>query len=252
MTAKVIILGTSFAIPSVDHENTHMVAVGQTQTILIDCVNHPILRLQQAGVDHKAVTDLILTHFHPDHVSGVPSLLMNAWLLGRKRPLTIHGLGDVLDKVSRMMELYNWDSWPNFFKVGFNSIAEEPGVRVIDGPEFRITTSPVKHIVPTLGMRIEGVESGRVLAYSCDTEPAASMVDLASGADILIHEASGNSYGHTSTEQAGGIARKAGVGKLYLIHYPTGEFAQPGLAEQAAETFGGPVELARDFLTLEL
>ncbi len=48
--AKLIFLGTSNAIPDEDHENTHMVIVGNQRTILIDCVNNAILRLQKVGV----------------------------------------------------------------------------------------------------------------------------------------------------------------------------------------------------------
>jgi metal-dependent hydrolase (beta-lactamase superfamily II) len=40
-----------------------------------------MVRLSKAGVDFNRLTDLILTHFHPDHVSGVPMLLMNMWLI---------------------------------------------------------------------------------------------------------------------------------------------------------------------------
>lgn len=249
---KVIILGTSYAIPTNDHENTHMVVVGEQQTVLIDCVNHPILRLQEAGVDHNQVSDLIITHFHPDHVSGLPSLLMNTWLLGRNRPLEIYGLSYTLDRAEQMMSHFNWNTWPGLYAVNFHQIASEPMVPVLQGPEFRILASPVKHIIPTVGLRIEAVRSGKVLAYSCDTEPTPAVVELALGADVLIHEASGNSFGHSSALQAGTIAQQAGAGSLYLIHYPTGQYAQDGLVEQAQNGFDGPVSLAEDFLTIEL
>ena len=48
---KIIILGSSNAVPSRDHENTHLVIVGEERTILVDCVSNPIVRLEQAGVD---------------------------------------------------------------------------------------------------------------------------------------------------------------------------------------------------------
>ena len=89
--SKLIILGSSNAISHKDHENTHMVIVGEKRTVLVDCVSNPILRLEQAGVDFNAITDLILTHFHPDHVSGVPLLLMDMWLMGRREPLNVYG-----------------------------------------------------------------------------------------------------------------------------------------------------------------
>lgn len=100
---KLIILGSSNAIPDARHENTHMVIVGEQRTVLVDCVSNPILRLQRAGVEFDNLTDLILTHFHPDHVSGVPLLLMNMWLMGRRRSLSIYGLHHTLDRIEGLM-----------------------------------------------------------------------------------------------------------------------------------------------------
>ena len=73
---KLIILGTANAIPDENHENTHLALLGEHRQILIDCAGNPVVRLKQAGIDLNSLTDLFLTHFHPDHVSGVPSLLM--------------------------------------------------------------------------------------------------------------------------------------------------------------------------------
>jgi ribonuclease BN (tRNA processing enzyme) len=54
---KVIILGSSNAIPTKDNENTHMVIVGEERMVLIDCVATPVLRLEQAGLDFNDLTD---------------------------------------------------------------------------------------------------------------------------------------------------------------------------------------------------
>ena len=45
---KLIFLGTSNAIPGENHENTHMVVVGETRAVLIDCPNSPFLRFQNS------------------------------------------------------------------------------------------------------------------------------------------------------------------------------------------------------------
>jgi ribonuclease Z len=247
---KLIILGTSNAIPDEHHENTHMALLGENRTVLIDCVNNPIVRLRQAGLDINRLTDLVLTHFHPDHVSGVPSLLMNSWLLGRRQPLDIYGLSYTLERIEKMMDFYDWATWPDFFQVNFHPIQEIEMAAVLEGDEFRIYSSPVHHIVPTIGLRVEFKKTDRVLAYSCDTEPCQEVIKLASGADVLIHEATGASYGHSSAAQAGTIARQAEVGRLYLIHYQTGDFDARSLLPQAEQTFNGPVSLAEDFMEL--
>jgi ribonuclease Z len=248
---KLIFLGTSNAIPSEQHENTHMVLVGNGRTVMIDCADNPILRLPRAGVEFDSLTDLILTHFHPDHVSGVPLLLMNLWLMGRHRPLNIYGLHHTLDRVERVMGAYSWDNWPDFFPLAFYRLPADEMTTVLDCEVFRIFSSPVRHLIPTIGLRIELAESEKVIAYTCDTEPCPQILRLASGADVLIHEAAGGAVGHSSAAEAGNSARQAEVGELYLIHYPTGKYATSDLVAEAKQAFHGPVKLAEDFMTVD-
>jgi ribonuclease Z len=246
---KLIILGSSNAIPDENHENTHMVIIGKERTVLIDCVSNPILRLQKAGVDFNNLTDLILTHFHPDHVSGVPLLLMNMWLMGCRNPLNIYGLHYTLDRIEGLMGFYSWSEWPDFFPVAFYRLPEQEMTPMLESDEFKIVASPVQHMVPTIGLRVEFTRKS--LAYSCDTEPCAQVVRLAEGADVLIHESDGALQGHSSAAQAGEAARQAEVGTLYLIHYPTGQYVSGDLVAEARQRFKGPVSLAEDFMTLE-
>ena len=248
---KLIILGASNAISSADSENTHMVLVGEKLKVLIDCVSNPIHRLARVGVNDMDLTDLILTHFHPDHVSGVPLLLMDMWLRGRKKPINIYGLHYTLDRMEQLMSMYSWESWPNFFPVAFHRLPASENTPLIDCEEFTITSSPVRHMIPTIGLRFEFKVNQKILAYSCDTEPCVEVVRMADGADVLIHEASGASMGHSSAEQAGRIAAQAEVGKLYLIHYPTGEYANDNLIDEAQQNYHGEVALETDFMALE-
>lgn len=248
---ELVILGTAASIPDEDHENTHMAVVDDDTAILIDCVSSPAVRLAKAGIDFAQVDDLILTHFHPDHVSGVPLLLMNMWLSGRGAALRIYGLHHCLKRVEDMMGFYHWENWPNFFPVAFHRLPESEGILVLESEDVRILSSPVRHLVPTIGLRIEAGD-GRVVAYSCDTEPSPAVVRLAQGADILFHEASGATVGHSSARQAGEIARQAGVRQLYLIHYPPAELDPEATIAEAAEVFTGEIALAQDFMRFEL
>jgi ribonuclease Z len=249
---RLIVLGSSNAIPSVDHENTHLALTSPKRTVLIDCVSNPVIRLEQAGVDVNAVTDIILTHFHPDHVSGVPLLLMDMWLMGRRQPLNIYGLHYTLDRMETMMGLYGWIEWPNFFTVNFCRVPADDMAIVFEGPDMCVYSSPAKHFLPNISLRIELKGGKKSLAYSCDTEPCQAVFDLARGVDVLLHEASGNFMGHSSAAQAGEVARQAGVRTLYLIHYPTGRYASGDLVAEAKARFEGEVKLAVDFMQINL
>jgi ribonuclease Z len=244
---KLIILGSSNAVPTLKAENTHMVLLGQERMLLIDCVSNPILRLEQAGLDFNNLTDIIVTHFHPDHASGIPLLLMDMWLMGRTKPLNIYGLHYTLDRVETMMNLYNWAEWPQFFPVAFYRLPSNEMTPVLSCDDFQVKASPVHHMVPNIGLRIYFPRTHKTLAYSCDTEPCDEVIRLSTEVDILIHEAAGATPGHSSAVQAGEIAHKAGAKKMFLIHYPTGRFARGDLVSEAKTTFGGEVELAKDF-----
>jgi ribonuclease Z len=101
-------------------------------------------------------------------------------------------------------------------------------------------------------MRVESVKSGKVLAYSCDTTPCPSLHDLALNADVLIHEAAGESLGHSSAFQAGQVAQNAGAKSLYLIHYDVDPKISQGLTSQAGLAYSGQINLAEDFLEIDL
>ncbi len=248
---KLVILGSASAIPSAEHENTHLAFVGKHATILIDTGNNPIVRLEQAGIDFNDLSDVILTHYHPDHVSGFASLLMSMWLLGRQQPLRVHGLDYTIDRIEALMEAFEWQTWPKFFPTAFQRIPAEEMALVLQNEDCQIVASPVQHIIPTIGLRISLRDRNLSIAYSCDTEPCPAVVRLAEGASALIHEASGAEWGHSAAAQAGEIARQAGATSLYLIHYPARGADPKTLVADAQATFGKPVILAQDFMALE-
>ncbi|MEN8173904.1 MAG: MBL fold metallo-hydrolase [Chloroflexota bacterium] len=250
--AKITILGSANAVADHSHENAHFAISTGNRFILIDCPNNPIMRLSDVGLDFHQLTDLILTHFHPDHVSGVPLLLMNMWLLGHRSPLRIHGLQHTIERMKKLMDLFDWKEWINFFEVTFHALPENNMSIAVDDDDFRIYTSPVCHMIPTMGMRVEMVKSGKVLAYSCDTTPCPSLYDLAFNADVLIHEAAGEFPGHSSAFQAGQVAQNAGAKSLYLIHYDVDPKISKGLTAQAESAYSGQIYLAEDFLEIDL
>lgn len=249
---RVIILGSASAVPDIGFENTHILIESGSRTVLVDCPGTPYVRLQQAGIEPNRVTDIILTHFHPDHVSGFAPLLMDLWLVGRKTPINVYGLAETIERAEKMMELYSWESWPNFYPVNFIHIAAEEWALVLDDPDLHIYASPVEHLVPTIGLRFEFGQNEHVLAYSCDTQPSQVVRRLAQGCDVLIHEATGGSQGHTSPEKAGEIATQAGAKELYLIHYPPQLIDADTLLARAKQTFQGPLFVAKDFLSITL
>lgn len=217
--ATITFLGTANAVPNKDRESTHFLVESGEHRILVDCAGNPIRRFDQAGLDPCSLTDIILTHFHPDHVAGLPILLLDLLIFGRKDPLNIYGLGKVIDQAVGMLELFEWQDWGDFFPVQFHRIPDQVLWNVLNTESVRIWTFPVHHLNPTIGVRMQF--PGGSMCYSSDTQPCDNMVELARGVDVLIHEATGEKMGHSSPEQAGEIAQRAGAGQLLLIHYPS-------------------------------
>lgn len=247
--ATITFLGTANALPDKDHESAHLLVEADERVILIDCAGNPVVRLDQAGRDPLLITDIILTHFHPDHVAGLPLLLLDLLIMGRKTPLDIYGLDDVIDRVVKMLDLFGWQDWGDFFPVIFHRLPEQEKLFILDSDSVKVWTSPVCHLILTIGMRMQF--AGGSLCYSSDTAPCDSLVHLAEGVDILIHEATGEGEGHTSPEQAGEIANKAGAGKLILIHYPT-KVDLDLWVRKAKSQFSGEVIAARDWMNITI
>ncbi len=243
---QLTILGSAAAIPDAFRENTYMVLRGEESSILIDCAGSPLQRLQRAGVELDSLRSLIITHHHPDHVYGVPALFLGLWLSGRPG-LQVFGSPDCVERILPMMDLLEWRKWPTPFPVSLHKVEMREGYPVLDSDDFAITASPVKHLIPTIGLRVVSRKTGGVLAYSSDTEPCESLFRLARGADILIHECTGPYPGHSTSVQAGVMARRCGVKKLVLIHFPALNGNLDTMVKAAEAEFDGPVELANDF-----
>jgi ribonuclease Z len=247
--SKLVILGTSNAVPGLERENTYFLVENGAESILIDCGVNAFSRLQGYGKSIHEISDIILTHFHPDHVTGLPLLLMDWWLLGRTAPLTIHGLPHTLERTKTMMDLFDWRTWPGFFHVNFNVLPESM-MTVLEKGQVLIKSMPVRHLIPTIGIRVALKDRKKSIAYSCDTESCEAVVELARDADLLIHEAAGEARGHSSAGQSGMDANRAKAKKLMLIHYPA-EADENGLLKEAKKMFGGKVSLARDGMQVD-
>lgn len=216
------LLGTGAAV-SDPHRTTTMLAVSDgTSTLAVDCGGDLVQRLMTCGIDLNTLDGLIVTHEHPDHVSGFPLFMEKLWLLGRRRPVPVYGIRPALDQARRLWEAFDTSRWDGVPDIDWREVDHKPGAEVLKNEAWHITAAPVDHPVPTVGLRIEHA-SGRTVAYSCDTSPCEHVVELGREAGILVHEATGAIPGvHSSVEQAAEIAAKAGAHRLLLVHLPFG------------------------------
>lgn len=228
-----------------------MVLEGEQSSLLIDCASSPLLKMQQAGIDPLRLQYLIFTHAHPDHMYGFPMLMLDLWLLGHKTPLQVLAQSEALRTAQGLLTLFRADEWPGFCWPEYHEIRLDMDSSVLDLPDLHISACQAQHIIPSIALKIENKSSGCTMVYSGDTSPSERLARFARGAQVLLHEAAGRSEGHSSAADAGWVAQRSGVSKLFLIHYSAlGADLNETLAE-ARKEFVGQVELARDLEAFE-
>lgn len=219
------LLGTGAAV-SDPHRTTTMLAVQGDAAgdgfLLVDCGGDAVQRLLRAGIHPAHVHAVVLTHQHPDHISGFPLLIEKLWLLGRREVIPVLGPADALSVARTVFCAYDTSRWEGLPPLDWRPVPLSDGALVGTFAGVSVRAWPVMHPVPTIGLRFEGA-SGVVVAYSCDTSPCPAVVELARDADLLVHEASGHLPGvHTSAGEAAEIARQARARELVLVHLPPG------------------------------
>jgi ribonuclease BN (tRNA processing enzyme) len=195
---------------------------------------------------------VMISHSHPDHVSDLYSYLM-ARMFAPEHPPKIP-LYLAPNVAERFNPLLTDDSADMRLAQGFDVVVVEPGQSLETGP-FKLATAPMRHTVPTIGVRVES--SGSSLAYSADTGPTDELVKLAKDTDLLVAEASYQDTDkdlppiHLSAREAGEAAAEAGAGKLVLTHIrPYLDWDRS--REEADLTFPGEVILGRDNETMKV
>lgn len=241
-----LILGTAASVPDAEHDTIGLALCGPGWAVQIECTGSPLYKLARMGVKAAVLRAVVLTHGHADHLYGMPMLIQGLWLGGRKAPLPVYGPAEALSVARCLLQPFDLVERPGMFSLEWHPIPLREGERVLEIEGVRITAAPVEHLVlETLALRFEDRQTGRAAVYSADTQPCPAVVRLATGANLLLHEANGSHPGHSSPEQAAEVAQAAGVEQLILIHYPVHGVDLEAWRARAAR-FPGPVTLARD------
>ncbi|MEM1093576.1 MAG: MBL fold metallo-hydrolase [Bacteroidota bacterium] len=214
------LLGTGAAL-SEPHRTTTMLAFAdQGETILVDCGGDVLQRVQQAGLDFDSIHGLIITHEHPDHVSGFPLFMEKLWLYKRQKPIHLYGIAPALEQARRCFAAFDTSGWTNLMPMHWHTVGETENALVLDTHVWHIRSTPVVHSVPTVGLRVTAKSNQASVVYSCDTEPADTLERLLQPGDMLVHEANGPIRNHTSAQQAAALAARGQARQLLLVHLP--------------------------------
>jgi ribonuclease BN (tRNA processing enzyme) len=188
VSARLTFLGSGDAFSSGGRFQAclHLQADG-AEPLLIDCGATALIALKRAGIDPASIGHVALSHLHGDHFAGLPWLILDGQFANRSRPLAILGPTGTDKRFSQAFEaLY---PGAKDAERAFETSVHEFTARLPEdfGPA-RITGYPVRHTPATMphGLRVE--YSGKVIAYSGDTEWTDTLPELANGADLFVCE----------------------------------------------------------------
>ncbi len=87
----ICLLGTGGMLPLPERYLTAMLVRFNGSKLLVDCGEGTQVTMKMLGWGYKTVDIVCLTHYHGDHVTGLPGLLLTLSNAGREEPLTIVG-----------------------------------------------------------------------------------------------------------------------------------------------------------------
>jgi len=252
---EVTVLGSGTATPSLERNASGLAVNAAGSWILIDMGPGTIRRLCEAGIDSRLIDAILITHFHPDHVSDlVPFLFASNYAFGPVRDEPFHLIGpEGLEQFyAGLVGVFQDWIVPRGNRLVKNQMSTRHSEEIaLD--QVLIKSAPTPHSFPSLSYRIEADEVS--VTVSGDTDVSEALVELASDTDLFICECSmpeGRKVpGHLVPSEAGRIAARSGARKLVLTHfYPPCDEAD--IVEQAAVAYSSEIVKARDLMVIRV
>jgi ribonuclease BN (tRNA processing enzyme) len=237
----------------------YLVEEGGT-AVLVDCGNGVFSKLRRYR-DYTTVDAVVISHLHADHFLDLVPFSYALTYAPRQQPVPVHRWPGTdnparprLIVPPRATETFrrvvgawgNDDLIENAFRIEEYSAEDMPEV----GP-LKFSFQSVPHFTETFAIRVESHNGGGVLAYGADSSPSDELIEFVRAADLFLVEATlprperTGERGHLTPREAGEHGRAAGVGRVVLTHLSE-DLGRGWARNEAAEGFGGPVDVARE------
>ncbi len=151
----VCLLGTGGMMPLPYRALTALALRYNGRTILVDCGEGTQISMRQQGISFNPIDVVCFTHYHADHISGLPGLLLSMGNSDRTEPLTIIGPRDV-ERVVNSLRIIA----PGLpFKINFIELKED--VEVLDILGLTLTAYRVNHSILCYGYSVSLKRAGK-------------------------------------------------------------------------------------------
>jgi len=138
---KLTFLGTSAAIPSAEKNHTAILLTYYGENILVDCGEGTQRQFRKAGLNPCKITRILITHWHGDHILGIPGLLKTLALSGYNKTLFIYGPRGTKIMMKALLKLFA-------FKGEYPIKVEEVDGKFFETKEFYLKAKKMTHGVP--------------------------------------------------------------------------------------------------------
>jgi ribonuclease Z len=157
-----VFLGTSGSMPTAQRAPAALLVRRGGERLLVDCAEGTQRQLLRSSVGLAELGEIFLTHFHADHVLGLPGMLKTFALRGRELPLVIYGprgLADLYGSLKRVIGKLSYD---------VKLVEVAPG-DVLERGDHRVAAFGVSHGVSAVGWSlIEARRPGRFDVAAAD------------------------------------------------------------------------------------
>ena len=252
-------------MPPRDRGNTAFTVRTENMLFLADAGPSVYGDMYRAGIDPARIDTIFLSHGHADHILGFPQLALLQKFITKDPPLRIYCTRTVRESVTTITTLAFPEAADGLNGFNWIELAEGPRQSHDLTPDIQLTTELVfgPPYMPVLGLRLDFFDKNVSLAFSADTAPSNTVVNLAHNCDLLIHEASFSAtmqpdvspelFFHSDARQAGQIAARANARRLALVHLGNLHSSHRRvLTAEAAESFPGLILVPDDGDVIQL
>ncbi len=141
---KITFLGTSDSIPTKERNHTSILLNYKNENILIDCGEGTQRQFKKANLNPCRLTSILITHWHGDHILGLPGLLQTLAMQNYNRTLKIYGPRNTKKFAEEIMKMF-------VFVGNLKYEIEEVTGRFLETPDFYLEAFPLNHGTPCNG-----------------------------------------------------------------------------------------------------